>query len=128
MIRTKASVVWRSLRVAKPRSTLEASAWCAIMRPNRSFAMPPTKTVGAASRDSPTANLRQEPPTMGRTASPPSAAATGTKSISASPQLRIMVFDLSGAVDIEAAHGLAAAAIQLTQKPVDLPLPAMELG
>ena len=44
--------------------------------------------VGAPSRAMPTATLRQEPPTAGITASRPSAVLVGTKSISASPQLK----------------------------------------
>src|SRR6516165_4367197 len=100
------------------------------MRPNRSDEMPPTNPAGAPSRAIPTATLRQDPPTFGLTASPPSAPATGTKSIKASPQLSSMVCDLSSsrAVHRETTHRLAALAIKPAKEPVDLQLAAMEFA
>src|SRR5215475_1101084 len=98
------------------------------MRPNRSVERPPTNPVGAPSRDSPTATLRHDPPTAGRTASRPSAATTGTKSISASPQLRIMPSSFLGSFALKPAHRLAAVAIEAAQQRIDLALAAMELG
>src|SRR5207302_3474441 len=103
--------------------TPEAKACSAIMRPNISTEMPPTKPADAPSRATPTATLKHDPPTMGTTASRPSAAITGTKSISASPQLSIIVSppDLSSG-GLQIAHRLAASAINHAQQLVDVPL------
>src|SRR6185437_15735633 len=97
------------------------------MRPNRSLEMPPTKPVGVPSRASPIATLRHDPPTFGRTASRPSAAATGTKSINASPQQSIIVAT-SAASAVKTAHRLATGLIEPAQHPVHLTLPAMKFS
>src|SRR5215831_782950 len=100
------------------------------MRPNRSVEIPPTKPVGTPSLANPTATLRQDPPTTGLTASFPSAAATGTKSISASPQLSIIVFDLSASAgaSLKSAHRLAALAIKSAQQAVYFALLVMKFS
>src|SRR5579859_79939 len=97
------------------------------MRPNRSVEMPPTKPEATPSRATPTAMLRQEPPTAGRAASRPSAATTGTKSISASPQLKIMAsaFRCLPAA-IQRAHGLAAFLVQRAEQVVNPALGAVK--
>src|SRR5579871_4218523 len=98
------------------------------MRPYMSVEMPPTNPHAAPSREMPTAMLRQEPPTAGRTASRPSAAATGTKSISASPQLNITAstFRRVRETGLHGLHRLAALAVQRAQAVVDLAFAPME--
>src|SRR5581483_4940826 len=82
--------------------------------------MPPTKPAETPRRARPTAILRQEPPTAGLIASRPSAALTGTKSISASPQLSII------ASTFQHLHRLAALAVEHAQHPVHASLGSMK--
>src|ERR1700737_1454230 len=130
MVRTKASVVWGWLRVAYRRSTCEAKAWSAIMRPNRSVDMPPTNPAGAPRRAMPTAMFRHAPPTTGTMASRPSTDLTGRKSIKASPQLSSMVqFSASASViEFDPVHGIAAFPIQFSHQSMNLSLGPMEVG
>src|SRR5216683_2636925 len=129
MVRTKASVVWCSLRVAYRRSTCEARAWSAIMRPKRSVEMPPTNPAGAPRRAMPTAMFRQDPPATGTAASRPSTDATGRKSIRASPQLSSMAL-MSRANfrnQFELPHGIAAFSIQRSHQFMNPSLGPMEV-
>jgi hypothetical protein len=78
----------------------------------------------------PIATLRQEPPTTGMNAPRPSAALTGRKSMSASPQLSSMVlFARSGRqTRTVRLHGASAFFFELTHQGVDLPLGGMKTG
>src|SRR6478735_6523464 len=130
MLRTNASVVWCSLRVAYRRSTREAKAWSAIMRPKRSVEIPPTNPAGAPRRAMPTAMLRQEPPATGTMASRPSTDLTGRKSIKASPQLSsiVLIFRVNAGDQSDPVHRIAAIPVQFSHQSMDLSLDPVEVG
>ena len=113
------------------RSTCEADAWSAIMRPNRSVEMPPTNPAGAPRRAMPTAMLRHEPPATGTTASRPSTDLTGRKSTRASPQLSSIALSSSyqtPAIDLDPAHRIAAVPVQFSHQSVNPSLGPVEVG
>src|SRR5262245_49402558 len=92
--------------------------------------MPPTKPAATSSRARPIATLRQEPPTTGVRASRPAEGFDGRKSISASPQLKSMPWNVlhQKRVAGRCLHGLAAVAVEIAKHFVDAALSAMEVG
>src|ERR1700682_3956745 len=130
MVRTNASVVWCSLRVAYRSSTCEAKSWSQMSGPKRSVEIPPTTPAGAPRRAMPTAMLRQEPPATGTTASRPSTDLTGRKSIKASPQLSsiVLIFRIGAGDRFDALHRVAAFPIQSSHHSMDLSLGPVEVG
>src|SRR5437868_13119911 len=101
-----------------------------MMRPNKSVEMPPTKPDGAPRRATPTAMLRQDPPTTGTAASRPSTDLTGRKSTRASPQLSSMalVLRIRPGDRRDVPHRMAAVSFQLSHQPVNSPLCPVEIG
>src|SRR5581483_1666014 len=87
---TKASVVGRSLTLAKDTSTrLFSSAWRSIF-PKKSVDRPPNQAERVPSRPIATATLNTDPPAKGWNTSAPSTPLRGSMSINASPQLTII--------------------------------------
>src|ERR1700682_5552935 len=130
MVRTNASVVWCSLRVAYRSSTCEAKSWSQMSGPKRSVEIPPTTPAGAPRRAMPTAMLRQEPPATGTLASRPSTDLTGRKSIRASPQLSsiVLIFRIDTGGQSDPVHRIAAFAVQSSHQSMDLSLGPVEVG